>query len=928
MSVTAALGAAVAQRGDWLWHETLGAVQVVERQDRWGVVTLRVWSPASSTVVQVEHTAVEPIASHAPTLNTIVHRAAAARVQEALATEVLLAPVRSAVTPLPHQLYALERAMEKGRVRHLFADEVGLGKTIEAGLVIRELKLRGLAKRILVVAPKGLTPQWQAEMQLHFGETFRIADPGDFDAVARWSDDDNVWRAADQVICPLDSVKPLARRRGWSWEKIAAYNQRRFEDLITASWDLVVIDEAHRLGGSTDQVARYKLGAALADATPNLLLLSATPHSGKTDQFLRLMQLLDREAFPGEDCIDRDRVAPYVVRTEKRLAIDNDGNPLFKPRQTRLVTVEWTPRHDAQRQLYEAVTDYVRHGYNQALKSKQRHIGFLMVLMQRLVTSSTAAIATTLARRLQALEDTPAQLSLIPEIDAADLAELDGQSQLDELVDWPGWRSEKAEVAALLQLADQALGGTDAKVEALLEHIYRMQSDEDDPDLKVLIFTEFVPTQAMLAAQLRDRGFEVATLNGQMAIEERVAAQTAFARTSRVLISTDAGGEGLNLQFAHVVFNYDMPWNPMKIEQRIGRVDRIGQKHIVRATNFVLGDTVEYRVREVLEAKLIAIAEEFGVDKAADVMDSVEAEAMFDGLYIDGIISPDAVEQRADATLEELRVRIAADRDRRDLLGSHAPLDPGAAQRWRRHPIHFWVEKAVTASLPDTGGTATRDDGFWKLSWPDGSTIDRACFDGSDVEASPDAIWLTMDNEAVRAIINDVPTEPPGRPVPRISLHQLPAGVDGIWSLWRIRMRTVRGDEQRYMPLFTQNGRAFAPTARRIWDLIVTGEMSMSGDHGPSLDEAMEAAAEIQAEPIYHELCDRHLQQIEQERQRVSTAFDARRRAIGRIGLENVRRARIRRLEMEHHERIRDLQDAATMMPSLEPVTIVEVRSA
>lgn len=316
MNVTAALGAAVAQRGDWLWHEALGAVQVVERQDRWGVVTLRVWSPASGTVVQVEHTAIEPIASHAPTLNTIVHRAAAARVQEALATEVLLAPVRSAVTPLPHQLYALERAMEKGHVRHLFADEVGLGKTIEAGLVIRELKLRGLAKRILVVAPKGLTPQWQAEMQLHFGETFRIADPGDFDAVARWTDDDNVWRAADQVICPLDSVKPLARRRGWSWEKIAAYNQRRFEDLITAGWDLVVIDEAHRLGGSTDQVARYKLGAALADATPNLLLLSATPHSGKTDQFLRLMQLLDREAFPGEDCIDRDRVAPYVVRTE------------------------------------------------------------------------------------------------------------------------------------------------------------------------------------------------------------------------------------------------------------------------------------------------------------------------------------------------------------------------------------------------------------------------------------------------------------------------------------------------------------------------------------------------------------------------------------------------------------------------------------
>ena len=165
-----------------------------------------------------------------------------------------------------------------------------------------------------------------------------------------------------------------------------------------------------------------------------------------------------------------------------------------------------------------------------------------------------------------------------------------------------------------------------------------------------------------------------------------------------MLISTDAGGEGLNLQFAHVMFNFDMPWNPMRIEQRIGRVDRIGQKHTVRATNFVLGDTVEHRVREVLEAKLEAIAEEFGVNKAADVMDSVEAEAMFDGLYIDGILAPDAVEQRADATLEELRARIAADRERRELLSSGTLRSiPGAAQRWRRHPIHFWVEKAVTS---------------------------------------------------------------------------------------------------------------------------------------------------------------------------------------------------------------------------------------
>ncbi|WP_340267913.1 helicase-related protein [Sphingobium mellinum] len=514
----------------------------------------------------------------------------------------------------------------------------------------------------------------------------------------------------------------------------------------------------------------------------------------------------------------------------------------------------------------------------------------------------------------------------MPDLDVGDLADLDGQSQVDELVDWPGWRSEKAEVGTLLRLAEQALGTTDAKVEALLDHIYRIQQEEDDPDLKVLIFTEFIPTQGMLASQLRDRGFEVATLNGQMAVEERVAAQKAFAASARVLISTDAGGEGLNLQFAHVMFNYDMPWNPMRIEQRIGRVDRIGQKHIVRATNFVLGDTVEHRVRDVLEAKLEAIAEEFGVNKASDVMDSVEAEAMFDGLYIDSLLDPDALSQRADATLEQLRARIAADRERQDLLASGSPLDPGGAQRWRRHPIHYWVEKAVTSGLPEMGGTATRADGdAWELQWPNGTKTDRACFDVAGIEDAPDAAWLTLDNALVRSVIDDLPTESPGRPVTRVTVPQLPAGVEGIWSLWRISISTVRGDERRFMPLFVQNGRSFAPTARRLWDMLLGDDLQVSNDIGAPPPPEFEKLAEAQAEPIYLELKGRHLQNLALERQRVEAAFDARRRAVGRIGLENVRRSRLRRLEDEHQSRLRELDAAVNVMPSLEPITIVEV---
>ena len=164
-------------------------------------------------------------------------------------------------------------------------------------------------------------------MRFHFGENFRFVEPSELAAFRQWKGaEDNLWQMHDHVICSLDSVKPIEGRRGWSLEQLNTYNRDRFEDLVSAGWDLVIIDESHRLGGSTDQVARCKLGAALAEAAPYLLLLSATPHQGKSDQFLRLMQLLDREAFPDEGSVARDRVHPFVIRTEKRAAINAEGH--------------------------------------------------------------------------------------------------------------------------------------------------------------------------------------------------------------------------------------------------------------------------------------------------------------------------------------------------------------------------------------------------------------------------------------------------------------------------------------------------------------------------------------------------------------------------------------------------------------------------
>lgn len=921
--------------GAWCWHKRHALpCRVVDRQDMWGETAYRVWLPTKEAVVRARSHDLSRLDRIQPSADSILHTAATAKLMDAIEDNLLLAPIQSNVVPLPHQLYALNRAMSQHRIRYLLADEVGLGKTIEAGLILRELKLRGMAQRVLVVAPKGLVRQWQAEMRVHFGEKLQYIDPAELAAFRQWrNDEENLWRLHDQVICSLDSVKPIESRKGWSLEQLNNYNRERFEDLISASWDLVIIDESHRMGGSTDQVARYKLGAALAEAAPYLLLLSATPHQGKTDQFLRLMQLIDRDSFPDEGSVSRDRVRPFVIRTEKRNAIDAEGQPLFKPRITRLQSVAWQAKHGAQQRLYEAVTDYVRHGYNQALAAKQRHIGFLMILMQRLVTSSTAAIRTTLERRQALLNEPQPQMSLFDASVMDEWAELDGQTQVDIAVQASGWEQEKAEVDLLLTLARETEAqGTDAKAEALLELIYKLQQEENDPTMKVLIFTEFVPTQAMLAGFLESRGFSVALLNGSMDLDTRAKAQQVFSQDVRVLVSTDAGGEGLNLQFCHVIVNFDMPWNPMRIEQRIGRVDRIGQRHVVRAINFVLEDTVEHRVRQVLESKLEIIAQEFGVDKASDVMDSVEAEAMFDEVFVQGLQDPASIEKACDAVINQVRDKVADERKNSELLSDAHSLDADAARKWRDHPAQYWLERAITTGLPARGGRATKEGDAWRIKWMDGSESQQVCFDARTAEQNPGLEWVTLEDPRAKAVIGELSRCVAGQPLPVIQISGLPETVHGVWSLWEISLSAEGFNRKRFLPVFaTDDGRTFVPTAKRIWDLLLTETVEIKGvasaEQALSWFDVSSAAAKTQGERLFADLLGEHRAGIKEERERATYAFEARNKAIGRIGLPAVREHRRKRLNAEHQTRIASLDDAEASVPDLNAVMMIRVGS-
>lgn len=905
------------------WHFHLDLRQpcrVMEVVRLWNGEVAQVWLPQSDSVMRVPVSRLRPLQAedvcHPAHIRSILY---ASKLQHLLSERVLLAPASSRVVPLPHQLRALRRATSGDRVRFLLADEVGLGKTIEAGLILRELKLRGLVRRILIVAPKGLITQWIAEMRTHFDEEFRHFSPGDFGAIRHMMPAENVWQSFHQVICSVDGVKPMAERIGWTSERLQAYNRERFDDLVTAGWDLVIVDEAHRLGGSTEQVARYQLGRGLAQASPYLLLLSATPHQGKTDAFQRLLSLLDDRAFPDIGSITKERIAPYVIRTEKRQAVTAEGKALFLPRLTKLVPIGWDG-HEDQQQLYEAVTSYIRDGYNQAMREQKSYIGFLMVLMQRLVTSSTRAIRTTLERRLEVLSsnsENPEPRTQIPEL-TDEWSELDGQEQLEILLQrrQSALRNEREEVKRLL-LAAQAVEarGPDTKATALADWIYKLQSEESEPEVKVLVFTEFVPTQEMLYDFLSARGISVVCLNGSLSLDERKNVQQAFAKNVRVLVSTDAGGEGLNLQFCHLIVNFDIPWSPMRLEQRIGRVDRIGQKKPVRALNFVLEDSVEFRVREVLEEKLAVIFEEFGIDKTSDVLDSGEAGAIFDQLFVEAILDPDCLHERVVHTTEVFRRRAHEERSQSAILADENPLETKEAKDAANLPIKSWIREMVL------------NDAEWRaVCVRNKAGPSRQNF--LDLEQE-----LTLENAEVQRLLSSEVRWQSGFPIPRVAFYPALPGGEGVWSLWKIGLSSTGWSRNRILPLFLdRNGKVMVPTARYYWDQLASIRWKIfesENSEGSFFEpDYLRSIASSQSESLFLELQAAHSVWLRMEREKADHSFKSRMRLIMAVGLPHVREYRRRKLLEEQAALKESLDREAEPLPTLDPILVMEVVSA
>lgn len=540
----------------------------------------------------------------------------------------------SRVDPLPHQLEAVyDYLLKPARVRFLLADDAGAGKTIMAGLLIRELQLRGLAERILVVCPANLSFQWQRELKEKFDEKFIVLKGSNI----RDQFGANQWLEQNKIITSLDLAKRTEILPG----------------LKQVHWDLVIVDEAHRMSASdeTHKSMRYRLGELLRDTSDHLLLLTATPHKGDPRNFTLFLQLLDADAYADvrsiQEAMERRRAPFYLRRTKEAMVYF----PQKRPDGTWVAEKIFTKRipHTVDFQidgmeldLYRDITRFVKRQSAKAAAMddpRARAVGFLMSLYQRRLASSTHAMRRSLENRARRLEEglkraqelvsaAPPELPDPNEIEEMEESEREHLEQMLEAITLAGNAEQiHEEIEELRGFAEMAKVVEESNVEAKLSKLQELLYQEGffkHRDQRLLIFTEFKDTLDYLVEKLRSWGFTVGTIHGGMKPGSRDEPGTRLYSEQQfregniqILVATEAAGEGINLQCCNILFNYDIPWNPNRLEQRMGRIHRYGQRKDCLIFNFVATNTIEGRVLQRL------------LDKLQEIRDALEDDAVF-----------------------------------------------------------------------------------------------------------------------------------------------------------------------------------------------------------------------------------------------------------------------------------------------------------
>jgi len=579
------------------------------------------------------------------------------------------------VDPLPHQLEAVyDYFIKLPRIRFLLADDPGAGKTIMAGLLIKELKIRGLVKRTLIVTPANLSFQWQRELKDKFRESFEVVRSD----VLRANYGMNPWQEKNQVITSVSWVSRIEDAK---------------ESLLRSQWDLIIVDEAHKMSAYSDdkKTLAYRLGEALSGMTDHYLLMTATPHKGDPENFRLFLSLLDKDVYGDIKSLDEamlNHEAPFYLRRLKEALVS------FPDPETGVVKALFTKRivqttpfeiSNDEFDLYDELTRYVE---NQSIKAAQedsaraRAVGFTMAMLQRRFASSIYAVRRTLERmkekREKILQD-PAKYrqeqiaKKLPD-DFDDLPDEEQQEILAELeeavasFDPNDLRLEIAELDKLIRAA-KVLEAQEAEVKVRrLKELLTEKGVFADPKMKLLLFTEHKDTLDFLVAdgrdgrplgKLREWGLSVTQIHGGMKIGDRdtpgtrIYAEREFRESCQVLVATEAAGEGINLQFCWLMINYDIPWNPVRLEQRMGRIHRYGQEFDCLIFNFVTTNTREGRVLEKLFERIKKIEDDLDPQRTGKVFNVLgevfaanQLEKMVRDMYAHNQMTEELIKQR------------------------------------------------------------------------------------------------------------------------------------------------------------------------------------------------------------------------------------------------------------------------------------------
>ncbi len=571
----------------------------------------------------------------------------------------LLAINTSKVDPLPHQIDAVYgKVLQFPRIRYLIADDPGAGKTIMAGLIIKEMKLRHLISRILIVTPGHLKDQWRREMKDRFEETFVVVDRSIMGAFYG----ENVWSKEPQIITSIDFAK----------------QEEIINSIASTHYDLIVVDEAHKMsayryGKKLDKTIRYRLGERLSQICTHFLFLTATPHHGDPESFRLFLDLLDPGFFATTDLVAesiRKQENPLFIRRVKEDLKDFEGKPLFLPRHVETKQFSLKIESPVEQELYNELSHYVIEQYNKALnRDKRRNVAFALVILQRRLASSTYALLKSLERRKQKLEsilDTVDKQKAIigSDYDLEEVEDLDEEDRwkFEEIWETLSVAENRQELEGELDTLDdlikraKLIANADPPKEVKLQHLKAAMSDlkRDFPDSKVLIFTESKDTLDYLEKNLKRWNYNVCTIHGGMGLEERIKAELIFKNDAQVLVATEAAGEGINLQFCNLMINYDIPWNPNRLEQRMGRIHRYGQTKEVYIFNLVASDTREGQVLTKLFKKLDEIRQALGNDKVFDVLGDIIQGQDLAQLMLDAAASARGM----DEILKDLEIKI------------------------------------------------------------------------------------------------------------------------------------------------------------------------------------------------------------------------------------------------------------------------------